>query len=357
MAKLFLTNIDLNKNQLLNSVVQNLATAPANPSAGQIYYNTVSKNLFYYNGNSWIQADGLGATMTGEDIVTALNGSTSIIDDDNLSTAVNDAIAKAHDTHTIAMVSGLQTALDGKVDDSQVLSDVPANAKFTDTTYTTFTDSTDGLAPASGGGTTKYLRADGTWVVPPNTIYTLSVATAGALGGVKSGTDITVDASGNVSVNDDSHNHVIANIDGLETALADKETLAGATAKASTAEANAKSYTDTAISTLLDSAPGTLDTLNELAAALGDDPNFATTVTNQIAAKADKYFVAFGDGVATSYVITHNLNSRDLVCTVRQTGSPYAEVIPDVEFTTVNTVTVRLSLPPATNAYTITLIG
>lgn len=48
--------------------------------------------------------------------------------------------------------------------------------------------------------------------------YTLPVA-GEALGGVKSGTDITVDASGNVSVNDDSHNHVISNIDGLQTAL------------------------------------------------------------------------------------------------------------------------------------------
>ena len=35
---------------------------------------------------------------------------------------------------------------------------------------------------------------------------------------------------------------------------------------------------------ILDSAPGALDTLNELAAAMGDDPNFATTVTNAIAA-------------------------------------------------------------------------
>jgi len=39
------------------------------------------------------------------------------------------------------------------------------------------------------------------------------------------------------------------------------------------------------IATITDSAPGTLDTLNELAAALGDDPNFATTVTNSIADK------------------------------------------------------------------------
>jgi hypothetical protein len=41
-----------------------------------------------------------------------------------------------------------------------------------------------------------------------------------------------------------------------------------------------------AIANLLDSAPGALDTLNELAAALGDDPNFATTMTNALALKA-----------------------------------------------------------------------
>ena len=46
-----------------------------------------------------------------------------------------------------------------------------------------------------------------------------------------------------------------------------------------------ESYVTTAISNLVDSAPATLDTLNELAAALGDDANFSTTVTNSIATK------------------------------------------------------------------------
>ena len=40
------------------------------------------------------------------------------------------------------------------------------------------------------------------------------------------------------------------------------------------------------IDAVLDSAPGTLNTLNEIAAALNDDANFSTTVTNQIATKA-----------------------------------------------------------------------
>jgi len=44
-------------------------------------------------------------------------------------------------------------------------------------------------------------------------------------------------------------------------------------------------FVQTAVSNLVDSAPGTLDTLNELAAALGDDANFSTTITNSIGTK------------------------------------------------------------------------
>ena len=50
----------------------------------------------------------------------------------------------------------------------------------------------------------------------------------------------------------------------------------------------AKDYTDTKVAALVDSAPETLDTLNELAAALGDDPNFAATMATNLGNKADK---------------------------------------------------------------------
>lgn len=48
-----------------------------------------------------------------------------------------------------------------------------------------------------------------------------------------------------------------------------------------------QAYVATKIAELVDSSPAALDTLNELAAALGDDPNFATTITNLIAQKAN----------------------------------------------------------------------
>lgn len=58
-----------------------------------------------------------------------------------------------------------------------------------------------------------------------------------------------------------------------------------------------ETYVDNKVAGLVDSAPGTLDTLNELAAALGDDPNFATTVANQIGTKVDK---EDGKGLSTN---------------------------------------------------------
>ena len=53
-------------------------------------------------------------------------------------------------------------------------------------------------------------------------------------------------------------------------------------------EAELTAAINAALDQVIDGSPGSLDTLNELAAALGDDPNFAATVTAQIAAKADK---------------------------------------------------------------------
>jgi hypothetical protein len=48
-----------------------------------------------------------------------------------------------------------------------------------------------------------------------------------------------------------------------------------------------ETYVNTAINDLVDSAPEALDTLNELAAALDSDPDFAATVTNQLSLKVD----------------------------------------------------------------------
>lgn len=68
-----------------------------------------------------------------------------------------------------------------------------------------------------------------------------------------------------------------------------------------------------------------------------------------------KYKCAIGG--STSVVVNHNLGSRDIVATVRRTASPYDMVFTDIEFTDLNTLTVKFAVAPAAGEYTITLIG
>ena len=63
-------------------------------------------------------------------------------------------------------------------------------------------------------------------------------------------------------------------------------------------------FVETAISNLIDSSPGALNTLNELAAAIGDDANFSTTITNSIATKLN-----LSGGTMTGAI---NLNSNNI---------------------------------------------
>lgn len=73
-----------------------------------------------------------------------------------------------------------------------------------------------------------------------------------------------------------------------------------------------ETYVSNAIAALVDSSPSALDTLNELAAALGDDSNFATTVTNSLATKVDKINITGATvGSATQIpVITYNAQGQ-----------------------------------------------
>ena len=97
----------------------------------------------------------------------------------------------------------------------------------------------------------------------------------GAIEAAKS--DLQTEINDEATSRANADNALDARLDALEG------TGTGSVAKAL---ADAKSYADTKVAGILDSAPETLNTLNELAAALGDDPNFATTIANQIGGKA-----------------------------------------------------------------------
>jgi hypothetical protein len=92
-----------------------------------------------------------------------------------------------------------------------------------------------------------------------STLFADSGVTAGSYGSSTTIPVLTIDAKGRVTV---------------------------ATTASLPANLASETYVNTAVSNLVNAAPSTLDTLNELAAALGNDASFATTVTTALGTKA-----------------------------------------------------------------------
>jgi hypothetical protein len=230
----------------------------------------------------------------------------------SIAVTVND---ESHN-HSIDNVTGLQTALDAKqsvATERAALANTNAyiatkldSADYTAadvlSKITTVDGATSGLdADLLDGQHGSYYRSWDNATNKPSPTVTLSgdVSGSATLSELGSATIVT-------TIADDSHNHTIGNVDGLQTALDSKLAASSYTAtdvltKIKTVDgagsgldadlldgqsgAYYTNYADAAVAALVDSAPEALDTLNELAAALGDDANFATTLSTNLGQK------------------------------------------------------------------------
>ena len=78
MAKSFLVDINLNKNELQNAIIQNLASDPSNPVAGQVYFNTTTNRFRVYTGTDWDEMGTGGGTVTSVAVSNAEDGGLSV---------------------------------------------------------------------------------------------------------------------------------------------------------------------------------------------------------------------------------------------------------------------------------------
>ena len=107
--------------------------------------------------------------------------------------------------------------------------------------------------------------------LPAGTIDNADISNSAAIAGTKISPDF---GSQNIVTTGTISGTLVSGVTATTQSASDNSTKVATTA-----------YTTTAIANLVDSAPGALNTLNELAAALGDDSNFSTTVTNSLATK------------------------------------------------------------------------
>ena len=110
------------------------------------------------------------------------------------------------------------------------------------------------------------------------------------------------------------------------------------------------------IANVVDSAPAALDTLNEIAASLNDDADFAGTMTTALATKVTKYSTLIGDGASTALAVTHNLGTTEVQVEVFVVSTG-ATVLCEVVRTNANTVTLNVNTAPASNAYRVVVHG
>jgi hypothetical protein len=135
----FLTNLDLQKNELQNAAIQNLATDPSSPVQGQIYYNTASDAIKVYDGAAWITLATGGGTVTSVTASSPLassGGNTPNITIQDGTTTQKGAVQlensySSTSTTTAAVPAAVKAAYDlaaGKASTSNKLSDFAATS-------------------------------------------------------------------------------------------------------------------------------------------------------------------------------------------------------------------------------------
>ena len=321
MALKYLSNIDLNGNQLRGASIEPLSSAPSDHLvAGRVYFDTSENVLYSHTGSAWVQVGTTYTTSIVSDsgIKLRLTGNDSTSDDilfaggTGLTTVRTDAstiTVNLDNTSVTAATYGSATAIPEIVVDAQ--------GRITGVTNRSI--STELTVDGDTGSASTSLAADDLQFLGTSNEITTAVTKVGTDVKVTIGLPTNVTIAGDLTVTGKT---VTTNVETVSTsngvvfegnAANDHEV----TLKATTVTADRN--------IILPDASGTVQ--------LVDTSTFAANI---------------GNGSATSVAITHNLGTRDVIVQLYDNSS-YDTVIADVVRTSTSVVTVSFAVAPTSN--------
>ena len=344
MARKFLTNIDLSKNELQNVVIHKLALPPSNPVNGLIYLNTSEHKLYQYIDGAWKDISGsLDSILTTTTalVVTDNNDGTFTL---NISGANGSNSGLMSSAHYIAV----QNATDSATENTIVKRDASGNISVDQLIAETVTISQPAVNPTdavtksyvdtlvtSGMKVKGVIDASGTPNYPSAVIGDAYHITVGGKVGGASGQDVevgdmvicvTATSGGTEAVAGDDFIILQNNID-LAT-----ETTPGLIRFATATESSNGTNVQAAV------------TPSQMATYVG------SLVTS------GKYSATIGDGSSTMINITHSLGTEDVMVQLRDFITN--EVVEaDITIGGLNSITIGFSVAPSLNSFRAVIQG
>jgi hypothetical protein len=373
----FLVSLDLTKNELLNAVVQNLATDPSDPLEGQIYHNTSTNKLKCYDGTTWVDLM--------QDTVYSHPGATNPSYNETLSGAT--------------VLASFQTDAEGHVDvlttRTMTLSDLGYTGATDANNYVHPNDGVDLGAALTGANVISDVNVNAAGHVTGFATRALTAADIGAAivnDSVTNGTDtwssnkISTEIANAVTggMNYKGGYNAATNTPDLDSApsgvaVGDTYTVTAdgtffttdvqvgdvliAEADSATTEAEwtivNKNIPDIVSATTTEE--GLIMIADQTDVNDGTDNTKAVTALT-LQAKLDalatygKYVQTLGDGASTTIGVTHNLGSSDVQVVFRDTATGEA-VITDYTVVDSNNVNAIFNTAPTSNKYTAVVIA
>ena len=399
MARLFVTDINLNKNELQNARIQGLSTAPIAPVTGQIYYNTTENVMYYNNGlaspnGPWVAMnasqeviqDIIGASVEGGVGLTRTyvdsTGVTTIDLDNTAVTAGSYGSQTKIPTFTVDAQGRLTAA--GEVDVATILT---VNGDTGTTGISLLSESLQ----VTGGEGIDVVVTDNTITISGEDATTTNKGVASFATADFTVTDGAVTVK-NVNLGTQTTGDYVANIQGTANEVTVSPTTGEGTTVTIGLPDNVNITNDLNVGGNLN-VTGTINSVNTTEINIVDNKvnlnsNATGTPTANAGIKVErgdsadveilwnesddrwtltnngtnyhaitrKFSGTIGDGTLTQIPVTHNLGIRDVSVQIYDTNT-FDTVECDVVRTSTTVVTLGFTVAPAAGAYTVVIVG